>query len=605
MIVALTFFVLASVLTVFSYHVLLKGFLDIEVREARFNLEGAITILNQELSALDATAQDYAYWNDMYEFVIKRDRAFIKSNLVSSTFSNLKVNFIVITDRNGNILYKQGFDLNKGEKVPIYRSFQGHKLFVPGLFFTEKEMVRPLRGIAKLPEGFALLSVKPILNSEGSGEPRGVFLAGRFLDDKEIRKLGEPLNLHLSLFHRDQPNAPPDIAAAWNDLSSADTTMVTPIDGTTIAGYGLIKDITGKHNLILKTKEKRPIFRQGIQTIIYILVFELFTACVFTLIMAVMLERLVLRRLLRISDEVKSIEADGDLSRRILLEGNDELTTLSREINNMLGKLEDSELRIRGEAEKYRAVIEDQTEFICRFDQEGILTFVNEAYYRFFRHNRKVMIGRHFLSFVPEEDRRRIRQLLETLTIDSPTTAYDMPVVFPDGREFWQHWTCRAIYNAEGKLSEYQAVGRDTTERKRVEDELSTLNRQLEEANAQLGQAYANMKNNLDKLRKHLFKEELAFLVDREGRIHGITERVLEQLKISRSQLIDANMIDLLPSEDRKTFGEVLRDAWIGITRQTFVKINNPQKDAEPQLFEIKMARLTLEGKRLLLITLR
>ena len=27
----------------------------------------------------------------------------------------------------------------------------------------------------------------------------------------------------------------------WNDLSSADTTKVTPIDGTTIAGYGLLK----------------------------------------------------------------------------------------------------------------------------------------------------------------------------------------------------------------------------------------------------------------------------------------------------------------------------------------------------------------------------
>jgi PAS domain-containing protein len=175
----------------------------------------------------------------------------------------------------------------------------------------------------------------------------------------------------------------------------------------------------------------------------------------------------------------------------------------------------------------------------------------------------------------------------------------------PDGEELWQHWTCRAIYDDHGKLMEYQAVGRDISDRKRAENELLTINRKLEEANVQLGAAYTDKKRNLDKLRKHLFKEEFAFLVDRKGQICGITERALEYMKLSRSQMIGANMSDYLPDRERETFIGELQDAWIGITRQSYVHFLGPQEESESQFFEMKLARLTLEGKRMLLITLR
>jgi len=340
-------------------------------------------------------------------------------------------------------------------------------------------------------------------------------------------------------------------------------------------------------------------------TIAYVIVFVLLTALVFASVMVALLEKSVLRRMLHISHDIRAIEADGDMSRRVHLGGTDEIANLGNDINNMLGKLEESEQRIRGEAERYRAVIEDQTEFICRFGEDGILSFVNDAYYRFFSHRRQVMIGRHFLSFVPDEDRRIIYDLLANLSPSSSTATFDTRIIFPDGQEFWQHWTYRAIYDASGLLREYQAVGRDITDRKHVEEKLSSLNKQLEEANAQLAQAYANMKQNLDALRKHLFKEEFAFLVDREGQILGITERVLEYMKLSRNQMLKANVTDYLAAHDRGKFIEALHDAWIGITRQANLKLIHPQDESASQVFEIKFARLTLEGKRLLLVTLR
>ena len=50
----------------------------------------------------------------------------------------------------------------------------------------------------------------------------------------------------------------------------------------------------------------------------------------------------------------------------------------------------------------------------------------------------------------------------------------------------WQQWTNRAIFDIAGRLIEFQAVGRDITERKRAEFELERSMEALKEKNADL-----------------------------------------------------------------------------------------------------------------------
>jgi PAS domain S-box-containing protein len=604
LIVAVTFFGVTAFLLMTSYRILLGGIQDIEIRESRQDLDRAVSLLNNELRSIGTMASEYATWDHMYTFITSRTPAFINSNFTDSTFINLKINFIIITDRSGHIVHASGFDLKKQKKMPILNDYpEDIKIIRDYIFSTPTSKV--LSGIELLQEGLTMLAVRPIMTSDGKGDPRGFFIIGRFFDTAEIAHLGETMKLKLSLFHKDEKNIPPDVSAAWTAFSPDEPMLVQTINGDTIAGYALMKDLFGKSSLVLRTIDDRSIFRHGKALVVYGLIFVLFAAFVFTVVSVVVLEKLILGRLLKISHGVRYIESDGNLTKRIQLDGRDELANLTHDINKMLEKLEHSEIRIRNEAEKYRAVIEDQTEFICRFDRDGALTFINDAYYRFFRHKRRELIGRHFLSFVPEEDRGHIGELLSSAKPDNPMIDYENRVILPDGEELWQHWTCRAIYDDHGKLMEYQAVGRDISDRKRAENELLTINRKLEEANVQLGAAYTDKKRNLDKLRKHLFKEEFAFLVDRKGQICGITERALEYMKLSRSQMIGANMSDYLPDRERETFIGELQDAWIGITRQSYVHFLGPQEESESQFFEMKLARLTLEGKRMLLITLR
>ena len=49
----------------------------------------------------------------------------------------------------------------------------------------------------------------------------------------------------------------------------------------------------------------------------------------------------------------------------------------------------------------------------------------------------------------------------------------------PDGGIRWQQWSDRAVFDRDGRVTEYQSVGRDITDRKRTEQALSEANKKL------------------------------------------------------------------------------------------------------------------------------
>ncbi|MDH7479230.1 MAG: diguanylate cyclase [Syntrophomonadaceae bacterium] len=135
------------------------------------------------------------------------------------------------------------------------------------------------------------------------------------------------------------------------------------------------------------------------------------------------------------------------------------------------------ELRI-SEA-KYRAVVEDQTELICRSLPDGTLTFVNEAYCRYFGRTGEELIGKNFFELIPPEDHEKVREKINSFRVERPVVTYEHKVYSPDGDVRWQQWTDRAIFNPEGAVIELQSVGRDITERKTIEDALRTNEERL------------------------------------------------------------------------------------------------------------------------------
>ena len=133
---------------------------------------------------------------------------------------------------------------------------------------------------------------------------------------------------------------------------------------------------------------------------------------------------------------------------------------------------------------RYRSVVEDQTELICRFLSDGTLTFVNGAYCRYFGCTRAELIGQTFWHFLPMEQHERSRALLTSITPDHPVASIEYEVTKPNGEVGWHHWIDRGFFDEAGHAIEFQAVGHDITERKRAEEQQHQLAAQTQVAEA-------------------------------------------------------------------------------------------------------------------------
>jgi PAS domain S-box-containing protein len=146
-------------------------------------------------------------------------------------------------------------------------------------------------------------------------------------------------------------------------------------------------------------------------------------------------------------------------------EGTNGLTIIFEDITgtkNYEHQLEESE-------ERYRNIVEDQTEFISRFLPDGTHRFVNDAYLRYFQKTKDEIIDRVFAPEIPPEDLDGVRSHFKSLTPTNPVASIDHRIVMPDGQVRWQRWSDRAIFDGSGTVVEYQSVGRDITERKEAE----------------------------------------------------------------------------------------------------------------------------------------
>ncbi|MEZ0259018.1 MAG: PAS domain S-box protein, partial [Chthoniobacter sp.] len=127
---------------------------------------------------------------------------------------------------------------------------------------------------------------------------------------------------------------------------------------------------------------------------------------------------------------------------------------------------------LRLNEERYRAVVESQTELVCRYKADTTLTFANEAYCRFFGKKREELLGRSFLVLIPEESHPAVLQTTREMIETKQGTTLEHQVLRPDGSIGWMQWDDYPTYNEQGELQELQGIGRDITDRRQAQEAL-------------------------------------------------------------------------------------------------------------------------------------
>jgi PAS domain S-box-containing protein len=121
---------------------------------------------------------------------------------------------------------------------------------------------------------------------------------------------------------------------------------------------------------------------------------------------------------------------------------------------------------------RYRAMVETGSESVCRWLPDTTLTFVNEAYCRFFGKEYSDLVGHKWMDLLSDEVRDPVIASVETVLESGQPLSYEHEVRDHQGNPRWQQWTDCPITDHAGKVIEVQSVGRDVTEQRRAEQEL-------------------------------------------------------------------------------------------------------------------------------------
>lgn len=136
-----------------------------------------------------------------------------------------------------------------------------------------------------------------------------------------------------------------------------------------------------------------------------------------------------------------------------------------------------SENALRESEARYRSIIEDQTELICRFDPDGAVKFANNAFCRFFGldpyHYRSEWIWR----LIGSDQEKALRATIRGLSRRNPVGVCEHKLRRHDGEQRVISWTCRAMFENDDGPVLYQAVGADVTALKTVQEEILRTNR--------------------------------------------------------------------------------------------------------------------------------
>ena len=166
-------------------------------------------------------------------------------------------------------------------------------------------------------------------------------------------------------------------------------------------------------------------------------------------------------------------------------------------INGAMGCVVDISARKRVEQElrdselRYKGILEMQAELVCRYRPDTRLTYVNDAYCSYSGKDRTEIIGKSFLDIIPTG--QTVEEMIAELEHAHGPINTRHEVTRPTGEVRWQEWEDIPIRNADGHIIEFQAIGRDITERKLAEDALRESEAKLRSITASVADAIIMM----------------------------------------------------------------------------------------------------------------
>jgi adenylate cyclase len=353
-----------------------RSYQRLEQEDAQRNVQRVEQALANDLDQLQRLTSDWAAWDETYGFAKGENDRYIEDNLKASALRNLDLNFIIVINTAGQIVHGVHYDIPSRRLVAAIPPDLLTHLTAESPLLQFPHLAHYHEGLLPVKDQLILTVVKPILRNDNIGPAAGALLMGRYLNaaveedlaqrtqinltiHPELDALGStPLQAIVADLLAQVPSLPPsrlDSRPALGDSPSP--TQLQIQDQNLLKGYALWSNIYGQPQALLEVSLPRDLHHQG-ELSRRTLGLALLGACVlFTGAILLLLDRAILQRVIRLSQEVRSIGTTTDLTQRVAVQGEDELSHLTQQVNAMLDDLQVSAEKLQAEQQRAETLL--------------------------------------------------------------------------------------------------------------------------------------------------------------------------------------------------------------------------------------------------------
>jgi PAS domain S-box-containing protein len=137
---------------------------------------------------------------------------------------------------------------------------------------------------------------------------------------------------------------------------------------------------------------------------------------------------------------------------------------VNQRLEQSIADQQNAEAALRTSEEKYRLILENQSELTIKLDSDGKLLFASPSFCDAFGISPAHYEGIRFISLVHQKDREQVQLAMQSLHVAPYACRHEGRALTPRGWQ-WFSWSNKALLDRHGQVKEVIAVGRNITER--------------------------------------------------------------------------------------------------------------------------------------------
>ncbi len=307
------------------------------IQQAALN---GLAVINNQLAELEQTGKYLLGSMETYRIPTEQGGIILVSDFPDQTLSGFQIELIAYLDpQNDQITGKWRSSENQSfSALPVDLATQ------LTTYLSERHGMLPLASTAVLindQDPLLVAALSPA--SAGDLNTGGYLFVGRVLDATLLDQLNSQYDLQLQIIPFGNATIEDQYSFVRSELLQSDEPASMVLSNDLIAGFSLVSDLQGEPSYMIKVTQNRTLYQSSQVILNYLIISLVSSTAIFSLMIFLFVEYLVIGRLTRLNREVQQITAGDGSTQLTTLKGKDEIANLGRNINAMLARLESAQ----------------------------------------------------------------------------------------------------------------------------------------------------------------------------------------------------------------------------------------------------------------------